>query len=138
MTVPAEEPFDGLLKRVSNEFYQGVFHQDFGRTVHQQPRWLSGTLCQWLSWHPAEVADLGSHEAIRNLGLQTQGIRFQPPDELANVPPALCALQLDFFEDAGDIGALAIYRDDCFTEATMARLLRELRLTAQRIAFPDA
>lgn len=126
------ETFAELLQRVSTEFYRAVFHQDFGRLAQQKPELLRGTLCQWLSWHPTEIGGLTEHEPDRRLGFARQSVRFQTPLDLTNVPPGETALEIILFEAAGDIGALALYGERQFSEATMARMMGALRRAAEQ------
>jgi hypothetical protein len=131
--------FFDLLKLVSNEFYRAVFRQDSCRMAARRPELLRGTLCQWLSWHPADVTARETADITDQLGFTVQGLRFQTPEELTNVPPGVVDIEMSFFEMAGDISALAIYRADHFGERTMVRLMRECRLMAKQfVADPKA
>ncbi len=132
ITLTGDETFATLLKQVSNEFYRAMFRQDSGRTTIRRPELLAGTLCQWLSWHPAEVPGLDTPQP-QELGFTVKGLRFQSPEALTNVPPAATALEICFFEEADNICTLALYRSDRFTERAMAQLLRELHSTAQQV-----
>ena len=128
------ESFIDLLKQVSNEYYRAAaFRQDFARNVAQRPELLGGTLCQWLSWHPTEVAGLGQDDLTRDLELKFQRIRCQNLEELTNVPPAAVDIEIAFFDVAGDIGAFATYRSDRFAKGSVLRLMQQLRSTAEHV-----
>jgi Condensation domain/TubC N-terminal docking domain len=126
------EDFIELLKLVSNEFYRAAaFRQDSGRMVTERPDLLRGTLCQWLSWHPAEIAGLQTDGQMSPLGLRVEKMRCQNPEELTNAPPERVDLEMSFFDSAGDISALAICRTRRFAEGTLHRLMRELQSVAE-------
>lgn len=126
-----KETFIALLKRVSNEFYRAAaFRQDSGRMVTQRPELLRGTLCQWLSWHPADITGSPDSQGGQ-LGFEVETIRCQNPEQLTNVPPDRADLEMNFFDAAGEIFALAIYRPDRFAESAPARLMRGLRSVAE-------
>jgi hypothetical protein len=128
------ESFVDLMESVSREFYRAVAHQDFGRIATARPDLLGGTLCQWLSWHPADVAGLDVFDVTNELGLTVTNIHFQTPEELANVPPAVVDLEITFFESEGTVHSLAIYRADLFTANTMELLMRAVSRSAMRFA----
>lgn len=127
------ENFIELLKRVSNEFYKtAAFRQDSGRIVTERPELLRGTLCQWLSWHPAEVAGAQTDEVASELGLTVESVPCQSLEELANVPPGRVDLEICFFEGSGKVSIWATCRTDRFTEGAPARLMREFESFAER------
>ena len=127
-----EENFDQLLKLVSNEFYRAVaFRQDCGRMAADRPELLRGTLCQWLSWHPADIAWLEAEEHQNTPGLKVEQVRCQTLEELTNAPPELVGLEVNFFEAAGQIAALAIYRTDRFSDSALERLMLQLHTAAE-------
>lgn len=129
------ENFLELLKRVSNEFYRAAaFRQDSGRMAAEKPELLRGTLCQWLSWHPAEIAGLQSDSQTSELGLEVKHVRRESLEELTNVPPDMVELEMNFFFDAaGDVSTLAIYRTDRFAESTVEKMMREFRSVAEQV-----
>jgi len=132
--VGERDTFKELLKRVSNEFYRAAaFRQDFGRVAAQQSRLLSGALCQWLSWHPAAVAGLETGDPARPAGLDIERMPPLDLEELTNVPPAMVGLEISFFEAAGDIAALAIYRNERFAQSTVQGFLTAVQATAERV-----
>lgn len=126
-----DERFDGLLARVSQEFYKTVFHQDYGRMALRYPGFFGGTFCQWLSWHPAEVAGPEMYEVPAQFGIKAQPVRFQTARELSNVPSGVTDLDICFFEKSGDIGMLLISREELFTNEALERFIDELREQAQ-------
>lgn len=128
------ESFVDLMESVSREFYRAVAHQDFGRIATMRPDLLGGTLCQWLSWHPADVAGLDVFDVTNELGLTVTNIHFQTPEELANVPAAVVDLEITFFESEGTVNSLAIYRADLFTATTLERLMRAVSRSAKGFA----
>lgn len=127
------ESFVELLKLVSNEFYRAAaFRRDCGRMAIERPELLRGTLCQWLSWHPADIGGAQSDGLMSQLGLEMENIRCQSLEELTGVPPDVVDLEMSFFDAAGDISALAICRTDRFAESALPRLMRELRSITER------
>lgn len=128
------ETFIELLKRVSNEYYKGAaFRQDSARVALERPELLRGTLCQWLAWHPADMARSEADGKRGQLGLEVEKMRCQNLEELTNVPPDLVDIEVNFFDMEGDISALAIYRSDRFAEGVPARLMGELRSIAEYV-----
>jgi Condensation domain/TubC N-terminal docking domain len=128
------ESFIGVLKRVCNEFYRAAaFRQDSGRMAMQRPELIRGTLCQWLSWHPADIAGSRADGLGSPKGLKVATVRCQSLEDLTNVPPDMVDLEINFFDAAGEISALAIYRADGLAEGVPARLMRELRSVAERV-----
>lgn len=125
-----DETFAERLKLVSNEFYRAAaFRQDCGRMAAERPELLRGTLCQWLSWHPAEVAQMDNETSL--LGLEVKTIRCQSLEELTNAPTEVVDLEMNFFDAAGEISALVIYRTSQFRHADLAELMRDLREDAE-------
>jgi len=138
MRLESNEDFAELLQVVSQEFYKAVFHQDFGRMSLRHPEFLQGTFCQWLSWHPVEVAGREMYDIPRQFGLAVEPVRFQTERELSNVPPTVTDLDICFFEKGGDIGMLLIFRADLFARQTMERLMGELRAMAEQIVKEES
>ena len=127
------ESFIELLKLVSNEYYRvAAFRQDSGRMAIERPELVRGTLCQWLSWHPADIAGLPTDSPTSQLGLKVENVRCQSLEELTNIPPDRVDLEINFFDAAGGISALAIYRTGRFGQDTLRRLMGELRSVAER------
>jgi hypothetical protein len=134
ITLSGGESFVEMLKVVSNEYFRGAaFRQDSGRMALQRPDLLQGTLCQWLSWHPAELAGLDADELSRQSGVHVMRMRPAGLQELTNVPPAAVDIEISFFDTAGDISALAIYRPERFSETAVARLMRQQRSIAEQV-----
>ena len=132
------ETFIELLKRVSNEYFKAAaFRQDCGRMVTEKPELLRGTLCQWLSWHPADLAESEPDDQMEQLGLEVENMRCQNLEELTNVPPDMVDLEINFFDADGDISMLAVYRTDRFAKAAPVRLMEKIRSTAE-YAFRDS
>ena len=103
----------------------------------QQPELLRGTLCQWLSWHPAEVVGLESGDLAGGLGFGIESVRFQTAEDLTNLPPAAVDLEVLFFEDSAAIAAVALYRETRFPQAMMETMMKELcRGAEQFVANP--
>ena len=127
------ELFQELLRRVSDEFYKAVFHQDFGRVALNRPDLLGGTFCQWLSWHPAELAGQEMYDIPQKLGISAQPVHFQSAWDFTNVPPGVTDLEVCFFDSATDIRMLLIFRRERFAESTLERLIQELRTLAEQI-----
>jgi hypothetical protein len=126
------ESFAEVLKLVSNEFYRAAaFRQDSGRMATERPGLLQGTLCQWLSWHPADIAGFQAVDQTSPLGLRVHAMRCQNLEKLTNAPPERVDLEINFFDAAGEISALAIYRTDRFAERAVGRLMEALRSTAE-------
>jgi hypothetical protein len=126
------ESFIELLKRVSSEFYRAVtFRQDCGRMAAERPGLLQGTLCQWLSWHPADVAKLQLGEQPSACGLEVKAVRCQSLEELVNAPPEMVGLEVNFFEQAGKVAALAIYRPERFSDSAVEKLMAQFRMVAE-------
>lgn len=127
------ENFLELLKLVSNEFYRvAAFRQDSGRAVTQRSELLRGTLCQWLSWHPADIAQPQTDGQTSLLGLKVETVRCQSLEELTNVPPDRVDLEMNFFDAGDEISALAIYRTGRLAEGATVQLMREVRAAAER------
>jgi hypothetical protein len=133
LTLKGDEAFEDLLQLVSNEFYKAVFHQDFGRMAMRHPHLLGGTFCQWLSWHPAELAGTEMYDAVGQLGVSAEPVRFQSARELSNVPPEVTDLDVCFFESAGDICMLLTFLQERFAVSTMERLMQQLQMAAEQI-----
>ncbi len=133
LTVKADEPFHELLRDVSNVFYKAVFHQDYGRMTLKRPDLLKGTLCQYLSWHPAELSGQDMYEIPARFGVATTPVRFQTAQELANVPPGATDLDTCFFESAGDITVLLISQRTRLALGTLERVMQALQSSAQQI-----
>jgi hypothetical protein len=128
------ESFTELLKLVNNEFYRAAaFRQDCGRVTTERPELLRGTLFQWLSWHPADIAGFHTDPALNQLGLEVEKVRCQSLEELSNVPPGRVDLEMNFFDSAGDICALALHEADRFAEGTLAHLMQDLRSVAEHV-----
>jgi hypothetical protein len=136
LRLKGDERFLDLLRLVSDAFYKAVFHQDFGRVALNRPDLLRGTFCQWLSWHPAELGGQDMYDVPRQLGISARPVHFQTASDFANVPPEGTDLDACFFDSAGDIGLLLIFRQDRFAEGTLERFIQELRITAERIVIP--
>ena len=128
------ENFTDVLKLVSNEFYKAAaFRQDSGRMATERPELLRGTLCQWLSWHPSDIARSPADDQTSQFGLQVEKMRCQNLEELTNVPPDMVDLEINFFNVDGDISVFALYQSDRFAEGAPARLVKELRSTAEYV-----
>jgi hypothetical protein len=131
------EGFGDLLRRVSKEFYRAIFHQDFGRMARRRLDLLQGTFCQWLSWHPAELAGREMYEIPGQFGIAVEPVRFQTAQDFSNVPPGVTNLDVCFFEAAGDISTLLIFSPTVFATTTMEQFMRELRAVAQEMVKSD-
>ena len=129
----ADVPFPELLRLISGEFYKAVFHQDLGRISLSRPDLLGGTFCQWLSWHPAELAGQEVYDVPRQLGISARPVHFQVAHNFSNVPAGATGLDVTFFESAGDIGVLLIFQREVLSESSMERFIHELRVSAERI-----
>ena len=128
-----DEKFTDLLKLVSNEFYRAAaFRQDSGRAATERPELLRGCLCQWSSWHPAEIADIHVDSRVTELGFKVAEVRYQNLEELINVPPDSVDVEMNFFDSAGGISALAICRTVRFAPSALGRLMRDLRSIAEQ------
>ena len=128
------ETFNELLKRVSNEYYKAAaFRQDSGRVALERPELLRGTLCQWLAWHPADMARSQADGQGARLGLEVEKMHCQNLEELTNVPPDWVDIELNFFDAEGDISVLAIYSSGRFVDGASARLMGELRSLAEYV-----
>ena len=128
------ESFADLLKQLTHEYYRAAtFRQDFGRNVAQRPELLGGTLCQWLSWHPSEVAGLGLDDLTRPLGITLQRVRCQNLEEFTNTPPSTVDIEMTFFDAKGEIGAFATWQSDLLAQDFAPRLMQRIRSVAERI-----
>ena len=126
------ESFVELLKRVSNEYYKAAaFRQDCGRMTLERPELLRGTLCQWLAWHPADMARSQAAGLGEQLELEVEKLRCQNLEELTNVPTDRVDIEVNFFEVDSEISVLAIYRSDRFVEGAPERLMGRLRAVAE-------
>src|SRR5262249_22659641 len=94
---------------------------------------LRGTLCQWLSWHPADIAGRREDFPSHLLDLEVEKIRCQNLQELTNVPPGVVDLEINFFDAHGDICALAIYHTDRCANEALVQLIGELRSVAEYV-----
>ena len=133
LTVKAEEPFEELLRRVSNVFYKAVFHQDYGRMVLKRPDLLGGTLCQYISWHPAELAGRDMYEIPARLGVVTTPVRFQSARQLTSVPPGATDVDTCFFESTDEIAVLLISQRNRLAPGTLEWVVQQLQSSAQQI-----
>lgn len=134
------ESFRELLSRLGNEFFQSLSHQDFGRMVRQHPELLSGTLFQWMTWHPQDSADAVIAGKTDSPALAVERIPIRDFGEgLTLVPPGMTALEITFFDTSEGIHASASYCADRFTARTMDRFMADLHATAQRlVGDPDS
>jgi hypothetical protein len=133
LTVKKEEPFEELLRRVSNVFYKAIFHQDYGRMTLQRPDLLGGTLCQYIAWHPAELAGPDLYANPARLGLVSKPLRFQTALDLTTVPPGATDLDACFFDDRDEMAVLLISRRDRLAPATLDQVMQRLQSCAQQI-----
>jgi non-ribosomal peptide synthetase component F len=126
--VGSPDTFLDLLKRVSNEFYRAMFHQDFGRITAARPDLSSGTLCQWLSWHPTEIAGPEIADLARQFGVHIREVPSPLTESVTNVPPEMLDLEVSFYESGGTIGVLTTHREGRFGR----RWMRELEVAIRR------
>jgi hypothetical protein len=115
------ESFTELLRRVSNEFYQALSHQDFGLSATRNPELLGGTFAQWVSWHP----DAGPTPVPPDLTVERLDVRDFAED-LTAIPPGMVDVEVSFFDAKDGIHALGVYRADRFSAATMERFMADL------------
>jgi hypothetical protein len=124
--ITGDETFTDLVSRVGNEFFSGMLHQDFGRIARQRPELLSGTLFQWVTWHPEESPE--ELVQIREFG-----------EGMTVVPPGMTALEVTVFDTETGLHAFGSYRADRFAAKTMERFMADLRGAAEVFAHnPDA
>lgn len=123
--ITGNETFRELVSRVGNEFFSSLAHQDFGRMARQRPELLSGTLFQWMTWHPEEQPD---EVRIREFG-----------EGMTIVPPGMTGLEVTVFDTATGLHAFGSYRADRFTADRMERFMADLVWAAELFARdPDA
>ena len=115
--ITGNETFTDLVSRIANEFFSSLSHQDFGRMARQRPDLLSGTLFQWMTWHPEDMPD---EVRIREFG-----------EGMTVVPPGMTALEITVFDTVTGLHVFGSYRADRFTAKTMARFMEDLRWTAE-------
>jgi Condensation domain len=124
--ITGAETFRDLVSRIGNEFFTCMSHQDFGRIARQRPELLSGTLFQWVTWHPEET--LEERVCVREFG-----------EGLTVVPPGMTALEVTAFDTATGLYAFGSYRTDCFTAQDMERFMADLHRAAEVFVHnPDA
>lgn len=140
MRLTGEETFRGLVKSVANEFFGGLTHQDFGRIARQRPELLSGTLFQWLTWHPDDGTDTLSSAASDSTKQAIERVTVRDFGEgLTVVPPGVTSVEITVFDTPAGLQAFGSYRTDQFTMHTMERFMEEFRsVTEFFISDPDA
>jgi hypothetical protein len=124
--ITGDETFTDLVSRVASEFFNALSHQDFGRIARQRPELISGTLFQWLTWHPDDVPD--ERVCIRDFG-----------EGLTVVPPGMTDIEVTVFDTPTEFHAFGSYRADRFAPNTMERFMANLPRAAQLFVHnPDA
>ncbi|HEY6925498.1 MAG TPA: condensation domain-containing protein [Steroidobacteraceae bacterium] len=130
----------GLLGQVANEFFGALSHQDFGRLARQMPELLTGSFCQWVTWHSDSregmtMAAPNGQEvpAVRRVTIKDYG------EDLTALPPGRVAVEISFFDSGQGIYASGVYRADLFSGSTMQRFMQTLRVTAEEfVREPNA
>lgn len=124
--ITGSETFRELVSRLGNEFFSSLSHQDFGRIARQRPELLSGTLFQWVTWHPEEAPE--ELVGIREFG-----------EGMTVVPLSMTALEVTAFDTPTGLLVFGSYRADRFTPRTMERFMADLRWAAEIFVHnPDA
>jgi Condensation domain len=134
------ETYREFLRRISNEFYRALAHQDFGRIATQKPELLAGTLFQWVTWHPDDAARATTQAPANPLDTVVERVPIREFGEgLTIVPPGMIDTEITMFDASEGICALGTYRADRFTARTMERFMADLRSVAQMFVHdPDA
>ena len=140
MRLTGEETFRDLVKSVANEFFGGLTHQDFGRIARQRPELLSGTLFQWLTWHPDDATDTSSSVSSDSTKQAIERVTVRDFGEgLTVVPPGATSLEITVFDTPSGLRAFGSYRANQFTRDTMERFMEEFRsVTEFFVRDPDA
>jgi non-ribosomal peptide synthetase component F len=135
-----EERFTELLARLGNEFFSCLSHPDFGRMATRHPELLSGTVFQWMTWHPGEGSSTSADAASDSPHPRLERVSVRDFGEgLTIVPPGMTAVEVTFFDTAEGLYASGSYRADRFTTETMERFMADLRAAAERfVRDPDA
>lgn len=137
--VTGRETFRELLGRVSNEFYRALAHQDFGRIAEQRPELLAGTLFQWITWHPDDIARVSAQTSNSPPDIAVERIPIRDRGEgLTILPPGMVDVEITLFDAVEGLCSLGTYRADRFTAQTMERLMVDLRsATNSFVRNPD-
>lgn len=139
MRMTGNETFRDFVKSVANEFFGSLTHPDFGRVARQRPELLSGTLFQWLTWHPEDAMDttLPAMPDPTKLALERVTVR-DFGEGLTVVPPGVTSVEITVFDTPTELRAFGSYRADQFTAHTMERFMADLcSVTALVVRNPD-
>jgi len=140
LALSGDETFEALLEQTSNEFYRALTHQDFGRMAARHPGLLSGTLFQWITWHPDD--DVGPPIMTESGAGVLAAERIAVRDfggGLTAVPAGEVAVEVTFFDTAQGIYAAGVYRADRFKQESMTRFLDDVRCaTEEFVRHPGA
>jgi hypothetical protein len=132
MEMTGSETFRELLSRIGNEFFANLSHQDFGRMAIRHPELLSGTLCQWVTWHPDDASGVPASATLDPLKPPVERVSVRDFGEgLTVVPPGMTAVEVTFFDTMEGLCAFGSYRADRFTANTMERFMADLRSAAE-------
>jgi Condensation domain/Phosphopantetheine attachment site len=139
MQLMGHETFSQLLSYVGNEFFRALSHQDAGRMAAQAPE-LTGTVFQWITWHPEEDFKVVLPETWDSLELMVERVAIRDFGEGFSVmPPRTADVEVNFLDTAEGIMASGMYREDRFTAQEMQRFLAEVRYAAEQfVKDPNA
>jgi Condensation domain len=130
LQLKGDETVRDLLDLVGNEFFRALAHQDFGRMAMQQPQFLVGAFCQWVTWHPEEDPEPVGTTEPRPLTIKRLSIR-DFGEGLSALPPGMVDVDLTFFDTPQGIYASGVYRADRFSSDTMAEFMSEVQSAAR-------
>jgi non-ribosomal peptide synthetase component F len=130
VNLTGEETYLDLLRRVSDEFFRSLMHQDFGLMAAQYPEPLSGTFFQWITWHQEESEEPPASGPGGDLRIERVPMR-EFSEGITAVPPGVAAVELTVFDTKDGVECHGVYRADLFTSDTIAQFIRELRSTAE-------
>ena len=128
LQLTGSETFDALVGRVSNEFYKALAHQDSGRVATQRPELLSGTVFQWITWHPDDALSPTTPTTPGATELTAERLAIRDfAGGVTAVPPGKVDVEVTFFDTAQGIYAAGAYPAERFEAETMQRFIQDVR-----------
>jgi iturin family lipopeptide synthetase A len=118
--------FGCLLNTIGKEYFNALFHRDFGQTVLENPDLGAGTLFQWFpaDWRLTPDASLHLGFRVEPLAFKHRGFFHEK-----------FKLGVSVHETADQLYIRAGFRPDCLGRATVERLLEDIRGQLERQAY---
>lgn len=123
-----------VVDQIGKEFYRALSHQDFGRVAVRRPDLIAGTLFQWITWHPDDVARASASSLVDTEGLSVSRLPIRDFGQgLTVAPPSVVDVEVTLFDAPEGLCALGTYRADRFASATIQRFMDDFRDNAQAL-----